>query len=198
MRNKVMTGFRRGDFDLLVATDVAARGLDVADVSHVFNYHIPFDSKSYIHRIGRTGRAGRKGIALTLVTPREYRQIEFIQKDTGSKMEAGNIPNRRKLRMNRLHRLRERLSDVELVPEAVEMTAKFQEDYPAEILAARLLSMMLNRQNETGPDQIGLNPDELNRLRSAGRKRFKGRGGPRRGPPGRFKPWHNRNKPRGK
>jgi len=199
MRNKVMLGFRRGDFDLLVATDVAARGLDVADVSHVFNYHIPFDSKSYIHRIGRTGRAGRKGMSLTLVTPREYRQIEYIQKDTGSKIEAGNIPNRRALRLNRLTRLREKLADVKLAPEAVEMATKFQEDFPPEVLAARLLSMMLNQQNETGPDQIGLHPDELHRLRSANRsKRFAGRGGPRNGPPGRFnKPWH-RKKPRGK
>ena len=57
-RNEVMQGFRKGLIDVLVATDVAARGLDVADVSHVFNYHIPFDSKSYVHRIGRTGRAG--------------------------------------------------------------------------------------------------------------------------------------------
>ena len=190
-RNKVMAGFRRGDFDLLVATDVAARGLDVADVSHVFNYHIPFDSKSYIHRIGRTGRAGRKGIALTLVTPREYRQIEFIQRDTGSKMEAGHIPNRRTLRLNRLARLRDTLAEVKIAPEAVEMTAAFQEDFPPEVLAARLLSMMLNQQQETGPDSIGLHPDELHRLKSGPRKKFK-QSGPHHGPPGRFKPWLKR------
>ena len=190
-RNKVMAGFRRGDFDLLIATDVASRGLDVADVSHVFNYHIPFDSKSYVHRIGRTGRAGKKGIALTLVTPREFRQIEFIQRDTGSKMEAGNIPNRRTLRLNRLARLREKLADVKIAPEAVEMTQKFQDDFPPEVLASRLLSMMLNQQNETGPDSIGLHPDELHRLRSGPRKKFSQRGG-HRGPPGQFKPWLKR------
>ncbi len=190
-RNKVMAGFRKGSFDLLVATDVAARGLDVADVTHVFNYHIPFDSKSYVHRIGRTGRAGKKGIALTLVTPREFRQIEFIQRDTGSKMEAGNIPNRRTLRLNRLARLREKLADVKIAPEAIEVTAKFQDDFPPEVLAARLLSMMLNQQNETGPDSIGIHTDDLHRLHTAQRKKFHQRG-PHRGPPGQFKPWLKR------
>jgi ATP-dependent RNA helicase DeaD len=196
MRNKVMGGFRRGDFDLLVATDVAARGLDVADVSHVFNYHIPFDSKSYVHRIGRTGRAGRKGIALTLVTPREFRQIERIQQDIGSKMEAGNIPNRRTLRLNRLGRLRTILADVKIAPEVSEVAAEFQKDFPANELAERLLSMLLTQKNESGPDSIGLNPDELNRLKSSSRNKFRHQGGKHRGPPGRFKPWQKR-KPRG-
>jgi len=193
-RNKVMGGFRRGDFDLLVATDVAARGLDVADVTHVFNYHIPFDSKSYIHRIGRTGRAGRKGIALTLVTPHEYRQIEHIQHDTGSTMQAGNIPNRRTLRLNRLARLHDALADVKVAPEATEMVAKFQADFSPEELAARLLSMTLNQKNETGPDQIGLRPDELQRLRAAPRGKFR-KASRFHGPRGRFKPWQ-KNKPR--
>lgn len=170
-RNKVMGSFRRGDFDLLVATDVAARGLDVADVSHVINYHIPFDSKSYIHRIGRTGRAGRKGIALTLVTPREFRQIDFIQRDTGSKMEAGHIPNRRALRMTRLTRLRDALADVKVIPEAAEAVDDFQSEFPDRELAARLLSLVLKSENETGPDKIGIHPDELHKLKTFHRKK---------------------------
>ncbi|HMO03255.1 MAG TPA: DEAD/DEAH box helicase [Kiritimatiellia bacterium] len=191
VRNKVMAGFRRGDFDLLVATDVAARGLDVADVSHVFNYHIPFDSKSYVHRIGRTGRAGRKGIALTLVTPREFRQIEFIQRDTGSKMEAGHIPNRRTLRLNRLVRLKDQLADIPIAEEALELLAEFKGEFRGDDLAARLLSMLLNQQKETGPDSIGIHPDDLHRLRTAQRKKFHQRG-PHHGPPGKFKPWLQR------
>ncbi|MGA1193134.1 MAG: DEAD/DEAH box helicase [Kiritimatiellia bacterium] len=183
-RNKVMTGFRRGAFDLLVATDVAARGLDVADVTHVINYHIPFDSKSYIHRIGRTGRAGRKGIALTLVTPREFRQIGFIERDTGSTMAAGNIPNRRALRLTRLARLKEKLANAKVVKEAADAVESFQTDFPDRELAARLLSMMLMAEQETGPDQIGLHPDHHDKLKSRPRKPFKG-GPPRRG----GKPW---------
>ncbi|HMO50945.1 MAG TPA: DEAD/DEAH box helicase [Kiritimatiellia bacterium] len=187
-RNKVMAGFRRGDFELLVATDVAARGLDVAEVSLVFNYHIPFDSKSYIHRIGRTGRAGRKGLALTLVTPREYRQIEYIQRDTGSRMEAGHIPNRRTLRLNRLARLRDQLADAKVAEEAREVTRSFQDDYPPEELAARLLSMMLGQQNESGPDAIGIHPDEHHRLRAGPRKKPYRFGRPA-GAQGKSRPW---------
>ena len=66
--------------DILVATDVAARGLDIKDVTHVINYSIPQNPDSYVHRIGRTGRAGKSGIAITLVTPREYRHLRLIEK----------------------------------------------------------------------------------------------------------------------
>ncbi|MCK9906476.1 C-terminal helicase domain-containing protein, partial [Frankia sp. Cpl3] len=81
-RDKVMNAFREGTIELLIATDVAARGIDVSNVSHVINYDIPQDPESYVHRIGRTGRAGKKGIAMTLVTPREMRQMMIIQKQT--------------------------------------------------------------------------------------------------------------------
>ncbi len=64
--------------EILVATDVAARGLNITDITHVFNYHIPFDSESYVHRIGRTGRAGRKGTAITLLTPLEFHSLQKI------------------------------------------------------------------------------------------------------------------------
>ncbi|HAL85970.1 MAG TPA: DEAD/DEAH box helicase, partial [Deferribacteraceae bacterium] len=85
-REEVMNSFRDGRIYTLVATDVAARGLDVKDVTHVFNYHMPFDSESYIHRIGRTGRAGSKGIAITLVTPQELRGLNRIQRSIGDVM----------------------------------------------------------------------------------------------------------------
>ena len=68
-RESVIKAFRGSQIEILVATDVAARGLNVADITHVFNYHMPFDPESYVHRIGRTGRAGKKGTAITLVKP---------------------------------------------------------------------------------------------------------------------------------
>ncbi|MBE9537268.1 MAG: DEAD/DEAH box helicase, partial [Proteobacteria bacterium] len=83
-RNETIATFKKGQVDMLVATDVAARGLDISDVSHVFNYHIPFDPQSYIHRIGRTGRAGKKGIAITLVTPLEFKELSRIMKVSGA------------------------------------------------------------------------------------------------------------------
>ncbi|MFT6361521.1 MAG: ATP-dependent RNA helicase DeaD [Candidatus Paceibacteria bacterium] len=93
-RQKTMKAFRRNEYKLLIATDVAARGLDVRDVSHVFNYHIPFESESYVHRIGRTGRAKRDGVAMMLVTPHELRELKRIQKDMGSELELQSIPQK--------------------------------------------------------------------------------------------------------
>src|SRR5262249_54354247 len=81
-RDRVMGRFRTGQVELLVATDVAARGLDIEHVSHVINYDIPLDPEVYVHRVGRTGRAGRSGCAITLVTPRERRLLRYIERVT--------------------------------------------------------------------------------------------------------------------
>ncbi|WP_095225344.1 DEAD/DEAH box helicase [Helicobacter sp. 12S02634-8] len=91
-RRESINAFKNQKADILVATDVASRGLDISDVSHVFNYHIPLNPESYVHRIGRTGRAGKKGVAITLVTPLEYKELQRIQKDIGSKLELYEVP----------------------------------------------------------------------------------------------------------
>jgi ATP-dependent RNA helicase DeaD len=91
-RDRVMNAFRNGEIELLIATDVAARGIDVGSISHVINYDIPQDVEGYVHRIGRTGRAGRKGIALTLVTPREMKQLHTIEQEIGTKLKAHELP----------------------------------------------------------------------------------------------------------
>ncbi|SHE41501.1 ATP-dependent RNA helicase DeaD [Seinonella peptonophila] len=91
-RDRVMNAFRQSEIELLIATDVAARGIDVGSVSHVINFDIPQDVESYVHRIGRTGRAGREGVALTLVTPREMKQLRLIEKEIGSRLRARELP----------------------------------------------------------------------------------------------------------
>lgn len=91
-RDRVLRRFRTGQADLLVATDVAARGLDIETVTHVINYAIPFDVEQYIHRIGRTGRAGRTGDAITLVEINERRKLKTIEQVTGVKMKMARIP----------------------------------------------------------------------------------------------------------
>lgn len=91
-RDRVMEAFRRGDIELLVATDVAARGIDVGSVSHVINYDIPQDAESYVHRIGRTGRAGRSGVAITLITPREMKQLRAFEHEIGVRPEPRELP----------------------------------------------------------------------------------------------------------
>ena len=87
LREKVIGQFRQGGIDILVATDVAARGLDVERVTHVINYDIPQDCETYVHRIGRTGRAGRTGVSLLLVTPRESRMLMTIERHTREPIE---------------------------------------------------------------------------------------------------------------
>ncbi len=91
-REQVMQRFREGRIHLLVATDVAARGLDVEGVTHVFNYDIPHDVESYVHRIGRTGRAGEKGLAITLVAPKDRMFLEMIEKGIGLTIERRILP----------------------------------------------------------------------------------------------------------
>ncbi|MDE4084678.1 DEAD/DEAH box helicase [Planococcus maritimus] len=87
-RMSVLKQFKANKIDILVATDVAARGLDISGVSHVYNFDIPQDPESYVHRIGRTGRAGKKGVAVTFVTPREMGYLSIVERTTKKKMEA--------------------------------------------------------------------------------------------------------------
>ncbi|GAX91802.1 DEAD/DEAH box helicase [Effusibacillus lacus] len=92
-RDRVMKKFRNGEIEMLIATDVAARGIDVGNVSHVVNYDLPQDPESYVHRIGRTGRAGKRGLAMTLVTPREFKLLKSIEKETKAKIVSREVPS---------------------------------------------------------------------------------------------------------
>ena len=101
-RDRVMKKFRAEKTDLLVATDVAARGLDIQHVSHVVNYDVPTSTEAYVHRIGRTGRAGREGVAISLAEPREHRMLRNIELATKSKIEIATVPTVADLRTRRL------------------------------------------------------------------------------------------------
>ena len=90
-REKAIQRMKKGKLDILVATDVAARGLDIERISHVINYDIPYDTESYVHRIGRTGRAGRKGQAILFVSPREKRMLFAIEKATRQPIEIQKL-----------------------------------------------------------------------------------------------------------
>lgn len=91
-RDRVMKKFKSGRCDILIATDVAARGLDIENITHVINFDIPQDPESYVHRIGRTGRAGRTGVAMTFITPREFRQLKLIERTTKTKIQRSQLP----------------------------------------------------------------------------------------------------------
>jgi ATP-dependent RNA helicase DeaD len=105
-RDRVMQAFRSGQTQLLVATDVAARGLDIPHVSHVINYDLPSSAEVYVHRIGRTGRAGREGTAITILDPREQRLLRSIEQHTKGQVVVSPVPSVADLLATRLGRIR--------------------------------------------------------------------------------------------
>ncbi len=110
-RDRVMSRLRAGTADLLVATDVAARGLDIEQLTHVVNYDVPAAPETYVHRIGRVGRAGREGVAITLVEPRGHRMLTTIERVTGARMAVEKIPTVADLRARRLELTRAALRE---------------------------------------------------------------------------------------
>jgi ATP-dependent RNA helicase DeaD len=110
-RDRVMGRLRAGTAELLVATDVAARGLDVEHLTHVFNYDVPSDTDAYVHRIGRVGRAGREGVAITLVEPREHRMLKNIERATKQRVAVEKVPTVADLRARKLELTRAALQE---------------------------------------------------------------------------------------
>ncbi len=110
-RDRVMRRFRTGQADILIATDVAARGLDIPDVSHVINYDIPESIEAYVHRVGRTGRAGKSGQAITLITPRESRWLRQIERATKATIEFKKLPTATDVNERRREVLKELVRD---------------------------------------------------------------------------------------
>ncbi|MBZ0286974.1 MAG: DEAD/DEAH box helicase, partial [Anaerolineae bacterium] len=112
MRETVLRRFRAGQLQLLIATDVVARGVDIQDVSHVINYDIPYDAEDYVHRIGRTGRAGRSGIAITLITPRDQRRLKYIESFIKQSIPRATLPGKDIVHQKRNERFLEQLEVV--------------------------------------------------------------------------------------
>jgi ATP-dependent RNA helicase DeaD len=157
-RDKVMKAFREGSIEFLIATDVAARGIDVGNVSHVINYDIPQDPESYVHRIGRTGRAGRKGIAMTLVTPREMRQMMIIQKQTKAQVLSRNVPSLEEVAERKQEHLREQLIELIESDAVAEMYVKVVEtlvgDFAPEKIAAAALHLAFHSELGAKEDEV--------------------------------------------
>lgn len=153
---------------ILVATDVASRGLDISNVSHVFNYHIPLNPESYIHRIGRTGRAGKKGVAITLVSPLEYRELQRIQDDVGSKLELFEVPIDPAQGLNKL--LETKISD-----EAIEAYSRIGKEIELSQLCLKLLTHYLSKTTPEMPKlpQMTESKDSKQKKDSASKSRHK-------------------------
>ena len=144
-RDRVMKKFRSGQVDILVATDVAARGLDIDNITHVVNFDVPSDSESYVHRIGRTGRAGNTGVALTFITPREFRQLKLIERSIKTKIIRGTLPTDASV----LERQREQIvSKMQTILEQdryqdyLPIVETLEKDYDVQDIAAAALKFM--------------------------------------------------------
>jgi len=163
-REATIRAFKQGGIDIFIATDVAARGLDVNDVTHVFNYHIPFDSESYVHRIGRTGRGGKSGEAIALVTPNELRTIKRIEKDVGTTMMTQVIPTRMEVQNNRSDALIAKIAQTKINEKAIELVKTLQHDLDIVTIAHLLASMIQSENTVKGKDTIGLGLEEVELL----------------------------------
>jgi ATP-dependent RNA helicase DeaD len=152
LRERTVEHIKQSVIEILVATDVVARGLDVPRITHVFNYDIPFDVESYIHRIGRTGRAGRKGKAILLVRTNQIRMLRTIERVTKSSMEEIQLPLRDKVAEARLVKLGEELAqekESKSLDKFTDLVEKLQEGL--ELDAATLAAILLKRQQGKRP-----------------------------------------------
>lgn len=177
-RENVIKGFKSNSVKVLVATDVAARGIHVNNISHVFNYHIPFDPESYVHRIGRTGRAGTKGKAITLLTPLEFKELQKIKQKVGTSMGHAFVPSKNDLRDSTIDSLVKKVEDHKIYDEAHKVLDRLKEDIDEEQIMYKLISMLLDQQDIKGPNHIGIPADRLDAIleRAAKRNDNRGRG----------------------
>jgi len=182
-RETVIKGFKTNSVKVLVATDVAARGIHVNDISHVFNYHIPFDPESYVHRIGRTGRAGTKGKAITLLTPLEFKELQRIKQKVGTSMGHAFVPSKNDLRESTVDALVKKVEEHKIYDEAHKVLDRLREDIDEEQMAYKLISMLLDQQDIKGPNSIGIPADRLDAIlaraaqRGGGNSRGRGKSG---------------------
>jgi ATP-dependent RNA helicase DeaD len=141
-RERILGKFKKRVLNVLVATDVAARGIDVQDLTHVINYALPQDPESYVHRIGRTGRAGKEGVAITFITPAEYRKLQFIQHKAKTDIRKAKLPKVKDVIRTKKRRIKADLEDIlesYLQGEYLEMSRELLEDNDPEAMLAALL-----------------------------------------------------------
>lgn len=182
-RDRVMSRFRSGQVELLVATDVAARGLDIDHISHVINYDIPLDPEVYVHRIGRTGRAGRTGAAVTLVTPRERRLLRYIERVTGAAIQRVRLATISDVIARRRESFKETLREIieqGNLEQYQIMAEQLGEEYSPTDLAAAAFRLLLGEPTSADGDPLAAaEPAEEERRPRQRRDDFQDDRGPR-------------------
>jgi ATP-dependent RNA helicase DeaD len=171
-RERIVENFKRGKIDILVATDVAARGLDVERVSHVINYDIPYDTESYVHRVGRTGRAGRSGEAILFVSPREKGMLNAIEQATKQKIELLKMPSTEDINDRRVAQFKQKITDtlanedLGIFPRVIEQYVQEHDASPVDVAAA--LARMLQGEE---PFLLPPPPHKREAVEEGGRER---------------------------
>ncbi len=158
LREKILNRFKKRSVNILVATDVAARGIDVKDITHVINYALPQDPEAYVHRIGRTGRAGKEGIAITFITPSEYRKLQSIKRRAKTDIRKAKLPKVKEIITSKKQRIKVNLEEIiqsNLKNEYLEMSKDLLlKNDPEHVLAALLQQSFAGELDEESYAQI--------------------------------------------
>lgn len=166
-RTRVMNKFKKAEFEFLVATDVAARGIDVEDLELVVNYDLPYDAEDYVHRIGRTGRAGRRGMAVTFVSGRDIYKLQFIERYTKAKIQRGKIPSVGEVVEKRTDALLDRIRGVldaeEFKNQAGLVERLLEEGFNSTDLSAALLHLLTGGETKAPPRTESASPARADR-----------------------------------
>ncbi|HYF62856.1 MAG TPA: DEAD/DEAH box helicase [Herpetosiphonaceae bacterium] len=183
MRDRVMKRFREEQVELLVATDVASRGLDIDHVSHVINFDVPLDPEAYVHRIGRTGRAGRSGVAITLVTPRERRMLRTIERLTSAPVQRMRLPTIADVVARRREAFKDTLRDMIAdhaehggLEQYLVVAEELGEEYSPTELAAAAFKLLLSEPDLNAADPLSA-PEPESEFERRGRDDRRDRGG---------------------
>ena len=179
IRNQAVQSMKDGRARIIIATDVAARGIDIPNVTHVINFSVPENRERYVHRIGRTGRAGKRGISITLVTPGDLRGSDIFGGKHTEEFTFSEVPTRAAVRTRLGQRLAAAVEGVHIREEWAAVATELAGRYSAEELAQRLVSIMSSGRQIAGEDRIGLTAAEGQRMLTHGGSGGGGSGGGR-------------------
>ena len=160
-REEVIRSFKGDKIEVLVATDVAARGLDVNDVSHVFNYQLPFDAEPYVHRIGRTGRGGKSGVAVSIVSPAEFRSLRKIQQTIGAQMEAKIVPTIDDVQNKNQDSFINSIKSAKIDDKVCDLIDSMKEEFDLSTIAYKLATILLQKDKVSGKNNIGKSQKDI-------------------------------------
>ncbi|MBP9706594.1 MAG: DEAD/DEAH box helicase [Oligoflexales bacterium] len=163
-RTRAITEIKEGEINVLVATDVASRGLDISDLSHVFNYHTPEGRERYTHRIGRTGRAGNKGKAITLATPLEVRRNLFYTRKPTINFTYGTVPSKKQMQQIQSERLVQSILGLPVSDASEALCQQLLSQVDVETLLKKLVGQLMQKAVVSGPEYLGFTSEDVTNI----------------------------------